>query len=245
MRINLNEFISSLLVLASILFFLNVPLQAQKERNEQDFQNQIPDGNVAAHWIKQIDKSWKTLDKSRNIASEQEAKVDFETTYLSCLKFYDLGSDSDKAELKNVILHWTASQFNRSLYSRKNTEQILKLFYHVSNKIGIGEGSVQGSDSQNEYDLREYFAGDIIVYMAESNDFSYESFLTNQLIPAEITDSRLAFNLSCLSAVRGKKKEMLKYMKIARQLGKPKSHFTTERDFKNFWNDPDFLELLK
>nr|WP_231384479.1 hypothetical protein [Leptospira alstonii] len=121
---------------------------------------------------------------------------------------------------------------------------ILKLFYDVSRAIGIGNGTHSGVDSQNEYNTREYFAGDIIAYMHEIKDFQHEPFMET-LIPLQITDSRLAFNLACLNSNRGKKQEMLKYMKIALSLGKPKSHFKGEPEFKNFWKDPDFLKLIE
>ncbi|EMS87151.1 hypothetical protein LEP1GSC073_3670 [Leptospira noguchii str. Cascata] len=38
---------------------------------------------------------------------------------------------------------------------------------------------------------------------------------------------------------------MLKYIKIALNLGKHKSHFRKEQDFKKYWKDPDFLKLVK
>ncbi|AXR61943.1 TPR end-of-group domain-containing protein [Leptospira mayottensis] len=248
-----RSFILRWLGLFSILLLVfNLSILAEENDNFESENNSLENNQEISHedllsdWWLKSDRTWKAWIENENTAEEGEAKEEFNTAYSMSLDFYRNGSDRSKSEWRDEVLDWTVNHFNQSLGTRKmgHAAYILKLFYDVSRVIGIGNGTIKGIDSQNEYDIREYFAGDLIVYMQKANDFQYETFMKT-LIPSKITDSRLVFNLACLNSNRGKKKEMLKYMKIALALGKPKSHFKGDPDFKKFWNDPDFLKLVK
>ncbi|EMY77237.1 hypothetical protein LEP1GSC060_2825 [Leptospira weilii serovar Ranarum str. ICFT] len=259
MKTDSNKIIFLLIRIPQYFFYFflilsSVSIQSEDTKNiEQENSNtqgfiepETPEGDLVSHWRKETNRTWKTWIESENTPGESQAKSEFDFTYFQCVKFYSQESDGAKSELKDEVLHWTSDHFNQSLNLRKmeRAGYILKSFYKVSRTIGIGNGTHTGVDSQNEYNTQEYFAGDIIAYMHEVKDFQYEPFMET-LIPPQITDSRLAFNLACLNSNRGKKQEMLKYMKIALSLGKPKSHFKGEPEFKNFWNDRDFLKLIR
>jgi len=57
-------------------------------------------------------------------------------------------------------------------------------------------------------------------------------------------ESRLAYNLACNAAVAGDKERLLKYARIALDLGKMKDQFTSDPDFAGYWKDNDFLALF-
>ncbi|MBF3377859.1 TPR end-of-group domain-containing protein [Leptospira borgpetersenii] len=247
------SFLPKRFCLLSILFLvLNLSIFAEENNNFENEKNsiendqEIPGEDLLSDWRLQSNRTWKTWIENENSAEEGEAKEEFYAAYTMSLDFHRNGSDGSKFEWRDEVLRWTGDHFNQSVRTQKmdRAAYILKLFYDVSRVIGIGNGTIKGIDSQNEYNIREYFAGDLIAYMHETNDFQYETFMET-FIPSKITNSLLAFNLACLNSNRGKKEEMLKYMKIALALGKPKSYFKREPEFKKFWNDPDFLELVK
>lgn len=66
-----------------------------------------------------------------------------------------------------------------------------------------------------------------------------------KLVPETIEHPRLAFNLACLSALRGKKDDLLRFTKRALELGKPTDSFQGDSDFDGFRNDPDFQALFE
>ncbi|WP_423790231.1 TPR end-of-group domain-containing protein, partial [Leptospira ellisii] len=106
-----------------------------------------------------------------------------------------------------------------------------------------GDAIVEGTKSGNSYSAREYFTADLIAYTTQSKDSRFLT-LIERMIPNPISDARLAFNLSCLHALYGNKKEMLQYMKIAIFLGKPTVDFEKDQDFRGFRSDPDFIRTL-
>ncbi|EMO57124.1 hypothetical protein LEP1GSC161_1403 [Leptospira santarosai str. CBC1416] len=215
-------------------------------KDSVDFEQKIPDENTVSDWTKQTDNAWKAWIKSEDTESSSETKSEFEAAYFSSVKLYIQGTDSFKSELRDEVAHWTYNTLYYSLVplNLQRANYILKSYYTVTRTIGIGNKTVTGLETGTEFNLREAFAGQIILYMDEAQDFQYESFL-KEMIPEKITDSILAFNIACSHANRGEKQQMLKYTKLAIDLGQSKKHFGKNPGFEKFWKDPDFLKLIQ
>ncbi|EKT87355.1 TPR end-of-group domain-containing protein [Leptospira santarosai] len=242
------------------LFFLfvivlNVSIFADNDpepRNEDEKnsiegeQQEIQKDSSVSNWTDQTRQTWETLNESEDTEEYSQAKSDFETSYFQALNLYRQGTDSVKSELRDEVLFWSEHWFGESLRSQKMEQAgyILKSFDEVSKTIGIGERIATGLESGKELNIREYFAAHVIVYMVAESDYRYEP-LFKKLTPETITENLLAYNIACLHSLRGNKQEMLKYIKLAINLGKVKSNFRKDQDFKKYWKDPDFLKLVK
>lgn len=64
------------------------------------------------------------------------------------------------------------------------------------------------------------------------------------LVPKKITWEILAYNLACNAALRQDRPRMLAMTKVAVSLGKTRSQFLNDADFKPYLKDKDFLALL-
>ncbi|XDD51271.1 hypothetical protein AB3N59_05780 [Leptospira sp. WS92.C1] len=178
-------------------------------------------------------------------AANDERRLQAKKEYDSLLKSYLEESGEFKNELRNHILAESARRFN-SYLSQKEFEKaslIAELFGATIPRFGIGEGVVEDLKTGNQHSIREYFAADLIAYAGERKDFQFLP-LIHQMIPNPISDPRLAFDLACLHALNGNKKEMLQYMKIAIFLGKPAADFDKDADFHGFRADPDYIRTL-
>ena len=51
-------------------------------------------------------------------------------------------------------------------------------------------------------------------------------------------------NIACLAAAVKDKDNMLKYLKMAKELDPEFENNKTYEGYKNYWNDPDFLALF-
>ncbi|KXZ25209.1 hypothetical protein AYB33_08775 [Leptospira santarosai] len=221
--------------------------QNEDEKNPiEEEQQEIQKDSSVSNWTYQTKQAWETLNESEDTEEYSQAKSDFETNYFQALNLYRQGTDSVRSELRDEVLFWSAHWFHESLRSQKMEQAgyILKSFDEVSKTIGIGERIATGLESGREHSMREGFAAEIIVYMVAESDYRYEP-LFKKLTPETITENLLAYNIACLHSLRGNKQEMLKYIKIAVNLGKDKSHFRKDQDFKKYWKDPDFLKLVK
>ncbi|EKS08972.1 hypothetical protein LEP1GSC071_2463 [Leptospira santarosai str. JET] len=221
--------------------------QNEDEKNPiEGEQQEIQKDSSVSNWADQTRQTWETLNESEDTEEYSQAKSDFETSYFQALNLYRQGTDSVKSELRDEVLFWSEHWFGESLRSQKMEQAgyILKSFDEVSKTIGIGERIATGLESGKELNIREYFAAHVIVYMVAESDYRYEP-LFKKLTPETITENLLAYNIACLHSLRGNKQEMLKYIKLAINLGKDKSNFRKDQDFKKYWKDPDFLKLVK
>ncbi|AVV79000.1 TPR end-of-group domain-containing protein [Leptospira santarosai] len=221
--------------------------QNEDEKNSiEGEQQEIQKDSSVSNWTYQTKQAWEALKESEDTEEYSQAKSDFETSYFQALNLYRQGTDNIKSELRDEVLFWSCHWFHQSLLSQKMEQagHILKSFDQVSRTIGIGERIAIGLESGREHSMREGFAAEIIVYMIAESDYRYEP-LFKKLTPETITGNLLAFNIACLHSLRGNKQEMLKYIKLAIDLGKDKSNFRREQDFKKYWKDPDFLKLVK
>lgn len=63
--------------------------------------------------------------------------------------------------------------------------------------------------------------------------------------PSVQTNGTLLYNLACYYATQHNKTSLLSVVKSARKLGKPVEQFMSDTDFKDYWQDADFLNALK
>ena len=82
--------------------------------------------------------------------------------------------------------------------------------------------------------------GNSIAVSQLAGDRKRQEIVLTKLLPPDIADPRLAFNLACLFAVRGDKPRVIEYAKLARGLGKPREPFFSDNDFSPFWKDEEF-----
>ncbi|AKP25538.1 conserved exported hypothetical protein [Leptospira interrogans serovar Manilae] len=155
-------------------------------------------------------------------------------------------SESLRENLRNYLLVRAALQFNTHLRNNEWSEaaSVAHLYSLTIPILGIGNTPLTGFQSGNTYSsAREFFAADLIAYTAITKDFGL-LFLGNQMIPNDVTDPRLYFNLACLYAIQRDKEEMLHNVAIALRLGQSPKDFLTDSDFDGFKKDPDFIRIV-
>ncbi len=121
---------------------------------------------------------------------------------------------------------------------------VARFFSMSASVLGVGDATLERFESGNTYSEREYFAGDLLVYTISGADDQFLP-LVYQLIPDNVTDPRLPFNLACLYAIQGDKEETLRYAAITLRLGKPSRDFFNDPDFDRFKKDSDFIRIVK
>ncbi|EMJ93867.1 TPR end-of-group domain-containing protein [Leptospira alstonii] len=149
--------------------------------------------------------------------------------------------------LRNYFLVKAALQFNEHISNNEWSEAatVARLYSLTIPILGIGNTQLTGFKGGNAYSsAREFFAADLIAYTGITKDFGL-LFLGNQLIPDNVTDPRLPFNLACLYAIQGDKEETLRYAAITLRLGKPSRDFFNDPDFDRFKKDSDFIRIVK
>jgi len=68
--------------------------------------------------------------------------------------------------------------------------------------------------------------------------------LLHGMLPENLTNDTLAYNLACLYAFRGDEEKMFRYIRSAVELGKAKEQFLDDDDFSSFAKDEDFLQII-
>jgi|GEM_PF-1908724 len=134
--------------------------------------------------------------------------------------------------LGEVVSIWVNDKMLSALKNNKNdiAERMLRAYLkHLPMK-------------RSNFIQQELF-GNTIVLLTRVDDAELTGIAMEKLMPEKITDSRVAFNLACLYSLRKDKENLLKYMKLALQLGHEPNRFKQEADFKDYHNDPDFLAL--
>lgn len=95
-------------------------------------------------------------------------------------------------------------------------------------------------------DIKQLWFGNVIVALCSDHyEDSIEQDILKTLSSMKINNPSLAFNLSCFHALRKQKPQMLKAITLALSLGKTKDSFLKDADFKEYHNDPDFIQQLK
>ncbi|MBM9579209.1 WGR domain-containing protein [Leptospira sp. 201903070] len=192
-------------------------------------------------WKSTMEQSIERLDK--NFHENQER---YQREFNRILEYREkVTKEEEKERLSDLGMQISSIALNRFLKENKPDVAgwVLNCYHEIYEKLGINTQSlVKGNDSGKMYNTAEYFAGDIIVYIAKYGGGKFLALVEN-LLPPEIKDSRLAFNLACLNSLEKKRAEMLRYTQIALALGKPKSDFK-DRDFDNFREDPEFHALV-
>lgn len=100
-------------------------------------------------------------------------------------------------------MQMSSAALNRFLKENKPdvAEWVLHCYKDIYRSLGISRNStLKGNETGNSYNTAEYFAGDIIVFIAKYGGSQYLNLLED-LLPADIQDARLAFNLACLNSL--------------------------------------------
>ncbi|WP_230458313.1 TPR end-of-group domain-containing protein [Leptospira weilii] len=207
-----------------MLFFQNCALLFPMER-------------ASERWLASVHKIERSSGQERKLAEKEYAE--------NLESFQKEDSQEIKGSLRDYILTETASRFHSHIVQKEWAAAVFvaRLYAETIPFLGIGDPTLKGTKSGNLYSAREYFTADLIIYTTESKDSQFLS-LIQQMIPNPIGDARLAFNLSCLYALSGKKQEMLQFMKIALFLGKQTVDFEKDSDFNAFRSDPDFIKMI-
>ncbi|RHX88325.1 TPR end-of-group domain-containing protein [Leptospira stimsonii] len=197
--------------------------------------------DYAGVWKSTMEESIERLDQNFH-ENEERYKREFDRI----LEYKEkVTKEEEKERLRDLGMQISSIALNRFLKENKPDVAgwVLNCYHEIYEKLGINTKSVvKGNDSGKMYNTNEYFAGDIIVFIAKYGGGKFLSLVKN-LLPSEIKDSRLAFNLACLNSLEKNRDEMLRYTQIALALGKPKNDFK-DRDFDNFREDPEFHALI-
>lgn len=91
---------------------------------------------------------------------------------------------------------------------------------------------------------RERILAQLVGLSAARDD--HEAFdALSKLLPSEITNAALAYNLACTSARRGDREALLRNVKRALELGKSPTQMRDDSDFAAFLDDPELHALLE
>ncbi|EMJ91689.1 WGR domain-containing protein [Leptospira alstonii] len=228
------------------LFSKSVPEKPKKEISEEE-QELIDD--IAGDVLEDYPWVWKnTIEKSIDRLAEnfQENKERYQKEFDRILEYKNkVSSDEEKTTLMNLGMQMSSAALNRFLRENKPdvADWVLHCYNDVYRSLGIGKNStLKGNETGNSYNTAEYFAGDIIVFIAKYGGNKYLALL-DELLPPDIRDARLAFNLACLNSLEKNKPNVIRYTKLALSLGKPKKDFE-DSDFNNFRDDPEFHSLV-
>ncbi|MBM9501111.1 WGR domain-containing protein [Leptospira sp. 201903071] len=197
--------------------------------------------DYAGVWKTTMEQSIERLDQNFH-ENQERYKKEFDRI----LEYKEkVSSKEEKEKFSDLGMQISSIALNRFLKANKPDVAgwVLNCYHEIYEKLGINRNSVvKGNESGKMYNTSEYFAGDIIVFIAKYGGGKFLA-LVEELLPTEIKDSRLAFNLACLNSLEKKRTDMLRYTQIALALGKPKSDFK-DRDFDNFREDPEFHALV-
>ncbi|MBE8399900.1 TPR end-of-group domain-containing protein [Leptospira borgpetersenii] len=219
----------------------------KKEREVPEEEQELIDdivGDVMENypWI------WKdTIEKSMNRLAEnfQENKERYQREFNKILEYKEKVDEEEKTALSDLGMQMSSAALNRFLRENKPdaAKWVLDCYSNIYRSLEInGNSTLTGNETGNSYNTAEYFAGDIIVFITKYNESQYLALLED-LLPADIQDARLAFNLACLNSLEKNKENVLRYTKLALSLGKPKKDFE-DSDFDNFKDDPEFHSLV-
>ncbi|AXR63344.1 TPR end-of-group domain-containing protein [Leptospira mayottensis] len=219
----------------------------KKEREVPEEEQELIDdivGDVMENypWI------WKdTIEKSMNRLAEnfQENKERYQREFNKILEYKEKVDEEEKTTLSNLGMQMSSAALNRFLRENKPdaAKWVLQCYSDIYRSLEInGNSTFTGNETGNLYNTAEYFAGDIIVFITKYNESQYLALLED-LLPADIQDARLVFNLACLNSLEKNKENVLRYTKLALSLGKPKKDFE-DSDFDNFKDDPEFHSLV-
>ncbi|EMN12651.1 hypothetical protein LEP1GSC055_2495 [Leptospira borgpetersenii str. Brem 307] len=219
----------------------------KKEREVPEEEQELIDdivGDVMENypWI------WKdTIEKSMNRLAEnfQENKERYQREFNKILEYKEKVDEKEKTALSDLGMQMSSTALNRFLRENKPdaAKWVLDCYSNIYRSLEInGNSTLTGNETGNSYNTAEYFAGDIIVFITKYNESQYLALLED-LLPSDIQDARLAFNLACLNSLEKNKENVLRYTKLALSLGKPKKDFE-DSDFDNFKDDPEFHSLV-
>ncbi|PJZ58834.1 WGR domain-containing protein [Leptospira barantonii] len=220
----------------------------KKEREVPEDEQELID-DIVGDVMEDYPWVWKsTIEKGidRIASNFHEHKERYQREFNRILEYKDKSSsDEDEITLMNLGMQMSSAALNRFLRENKPDPAgwVLQCYFDIYQSLGIGRNStLKGNETGNSYNTAEYFAGDIIVFIAKYGGGKYLSLLED-LLPSDIQDARLAFNLACLNSLEKNKENVLRYTKLALHLGKPPSDFE-DSDFDNFRHDSDFSGLF-
>ncbi|MGJ4752496.1 WGR domain-containing protein [Leptospira kmetyi] len=220
----------------------------KKEREVPEDEQELID-DIVGDVMEDYPWVWKsTIEKGidRLASNFHEHKERYKREFNRILEYKDKSaSDEDEITLMNLGMQMSSAALNRFLRENKPDPAgwVLQCYFDIYQTLGIGRNStLKGNETGNSYNTAEYFAGDIIVFIAKYGGGKYLSLLED-LLPSDIQDARLAFNLACLNSLEKNKENVLRYTKLALHLGKPPGDFE-DNDFDNFRHDSDFLGLF-
>ncbi|EKO63086.1 WGR domain protein [Leptospira kirschneri str. H2] len=220
---------------------------AKKEKEISEKEQEVVD-DIVGDVMDDYPWVWKsTIEKSIDRIADnfQENKERYQREFNKILEYKDKAGEEEKTTLVNLGMQMSSAALNRFLKENKPdvAEWVLHCYKDIYRSLGISRNStLKGNETGNSYNTAEYFAGDIIVFIAKYGGSQYLNLLED-LLPADIQDARLAFNLACLNSLEKNKPNLLRYTKLALSLGKPKKDFE-DSDFDNFKDDPEFHSLV-
>jgi hypothetical protein len=151
----------------------------------------------------------------------------------------------DKKIRDSIACHYIYNVFHNCIKDKdyEYGEKILDAYTSLVPQIGYIDMIGQGSETGRDMDMRQSFVSEgIVLSIFAKNDDIYK--MAEILMPENVTDNVLAYNLACYHSLKNDKINMLKYINLALDLGKYRKQFLDESDFNAFKNDRDFLTAL-
>jgi hypothetical protein len=116
-------------------------------------------------------------------------------------------------------------------------EEVFPFFYLITDN--------EGSVSNNSVITSQALIASIYLPSIHTQNLLFDSLLGNTFNMEQSKNGHLLYNLACFYALKGDKENMLSATTKALSLGKLKSQFLRDSDFKNYLQDEDFLSLFE
>jgi len=184
----------------------------------------------------------KNLKKGYEQALEDSAKL--QQFFLQVKTLSNEPNYVDK-HLAKVTYYFTKLILRYNTVSNYSASQKLTDFYaeFVFASLHLLENS-KSTTTNHSIIISQAIAASIFLNDADMQGLIFDTLLGKSFDVSQSTSDILAFNLACFYALKNDKENMLIAVRRARQLGKPKSQFMRDNDFKAHRLDDDFLAVI-
>lgn len=129
-----------------------------------------------------------------------------------------------------------------------NNALMEKIFYHYVDSI-LPYAGMESGNEEVALNVAAFTSNSLALALSTHNDalstVIFEKLLGPDFNITELKNVTLVFNLACYYAVHKQKPQLLEATKEALRRGKKADQFMSDSDFKDYWNDVDFMNVFE
>ncbi len=149
-------------------------------------------------------------------------------------------------EYAYLLTSYSNSLLNNSVQN-KNFKSAEKIIYHYINELLPHTGAA-GQNKDVAHSIEVIASNSLALAITTQNDamrtMVFEKLLGHNFDITALKNGTLLFNLACYYAIKKEKDKLLVAMGQALIHGKKADIFMTDSDFKDYWDDADFMKAL-